>query len=181
MGIRLEPQPPSNAFKKLSGKSCSITPQKSKQKRGRRVKLKRIDFSDNLVFLQKRAAPHESETQKISEEPLQQPLNLLEYDLRSLDSADFSTSSTSRKRLKARTLAGSESKREMISKIEGVLYSGKTPEQIVDELREMCYSEKKEGESKQRPRSDEFSTQEESLVADSDLCNFEILTSSDFL
>lgn len=82
------------------------------------------------------------------------------------ESLSFSEEGGPKKKLK------SQIKQEVYEEINKVVYSGKTANEIVEELRLLCSS---------KDEKEVYSTQEESIKADSDLCNFEILTSSDFL
>jgi len=60
-----------------------------------------------------------------------------------------------------------------LREFEGILFSDERPDRIIEKLRTL-YDNNKE-------MREQLSTQEESVQEDTDLCNFEIITSSDFL
>ena len=65
----------------------------------------------------------------------------------------------------------------MLEHVKELVFSNKTPNEIIAQLKEYCKKE----EAQKDDMADLYSTQEESILADSDLCNFSIITSSDFL
>lgn len=68
-------------------------------------------------------------------------------------------------------------KNELLEDVKEIVYSDKTPAEIIAQLREFCAK----AEEQKDDLTDLYSTQEDSVLADSDLCNFSIITSSDFL